>query len=99
MTRSIRVLRRAQADLLEIRAYIARDRPAAADSIVADILDLLGTLRRFPDRGAVPRDARLRRMGYRYLVHGEYLIFYKVLRSHVRIYRVVHGRRQYKAVL
>lgn len=41
MKRPVRVLRRAQADLLEIQAYIARDRPEAAKALVNTILDLL----------------------------------------------------------
>ena len=37
--------------------------------------------------------------GYRHLARGEYLIFYKVLPSVVRVYRVLHGRRRYQNVL
>jgi plasmid stabilization system protein ParE len=97
--RAVRVLRRAQADLLEIQAYIVRDRPEAAEALVKAILDLLQSLEAMPDRGAVPRDTHLRHAGYRYVRHGEYLIFYKVLRSQVRVYRILHGRRLYKDLL
>ena len=99
MTRPVRVLRRAQTDLLEIQAYIARENPGAAETLVNAILDLLHSLGDLPERGAVPRDAHLRRAGYRYVQHGEYLIFYKVLRSQVRVYRILHGRRLYKDLL
>ena len=37
--------------------------------------------------------------GYRYVVHREYLIFYKVLGAYVRVYRVLHGRRMYRDIL
>jgi plasmid stabilization system protein ParE len=99
LKRAVRVLRRAQIDLLEIRAYVSRDRPQAADTLVASLLEGLRSLERFSERGAVPRDARLRRAGYRCLVRGEYLIFYKSLRRQIRVYRILHGRRQYAHLL
>ena len=99
MKRPVRVLRRAQLDLLEIQAYVLRDNPRAAVRLIDDLLADLRRLGAFPSRGARPKDARLRKAEYRYLVHGEYLIFYKVFASHVRIYRVVHGRRMYTHLL
>ena len=98
-SRQVRILRRAQIDLLEIQAYVARDKPAAADVLVRRLLARLQSLETLSARGAVPRDARLRRAGYRYLRSGEYLIFYKVLATQVRVYRVVHGRRFLKMLL
>jgi toxin ParE1/3/4 len=99
MTRSVRILHRAQTDLLEIQAYIAHENPEAAESLVNEILTLLESLSSFPERGSAPKDTYLRQAGYRYLSHGEYLLFYKVLRSQVRVYRIVHGRRLYKDLL
>lgn len=99
MKRAVRVLRRALVDLLEIQQYVVRDRPEAAARLVQALLDRLAGLERFPQRGAVPRDARLKRAGYRCVAHGEYLIFYKVLGNQVRVYRIVHGRRQYRHLL
>jgi len=97
--RPVRVLRRAQFDLLEIQAYVVRDNPAAADTLIGKLLGLLMHLETLSDRGSIPRDAHLRRAGYRYVRHGEYLVFYKVQRAQVRVYRVVHGRRLYKHLL
>ena len=99
MTRQIRVLRRAQVDLLEIQDYIARDNPAAAEDVIKAILDLIASLGEFSERGRIPKDAILKASRYRYLRHGEYLVFYKVLRLQVRVYRVVHGRRRYEEIL
>ena len=99
MTRQVRILRRAQIDLLEIQAYIARDNPAAAGEWIEAILDLISSLGEFPERGRMPRDAILKASRYRYLRHGEYLVFYKVLPSQVRVYRVIHGRRRYEDIL
>ena len=99
MMRRVRVLRRAQSDLLEIQRYIARDNPTAAEDLIKAILDLLDSLGEFSERGSIPKDATLQAAGYRYLQHGEYLIFYKVLRAQVRVYRIVHGRRRYEDIL
>ena len=97
--RSVRILRRAQDDLVEIHRYILRDRPGAADRFVDNLLDAIESLELNPARGAVPRDQRVRGLGYRVLIHGEHLVFYKVLPRQVRVYRVLHGRRRYADLL
>ena len=99
MTRAVRVLRRAQTDLLEMQHYIARDNPTAAEEMLKAMLDLIASLGEFSERGRIPQDAVLRAADYRYVRHGEYLVFYKVLRSQVRVYRIVHGRRRYEDIL
>jgi len=97
--RPVRVLRRAQLDLLEIQAYLLRDDPAATTRLINQLVGELERLATFPSRGARPRDDRLRKAGYRHIVRDQYLIFYKVLRSYVRVYRVLHGRRMYRDLL
>ena len=72
MKRAVRVLRRAQLDLLEIQAYVLHDDPTAAGRLIDALVAELARLGRFPSRGAHPRDERLRSAGYRYVVHGEY---------------------------
>jgi addiction module RelE/StbE family toxin len=99
MKRSVRVLRRAQADLEEIHRYVARDRPDAAVRLIDRLLNRIEGLARFPDQGSVPRDDRLRALGFRALVEGEYLIFYKLVRTQVRIYRMLQGRRKYEHMI
>ena len=47
----------------------------------------------------MPRDQRLRDLGYRGLIQREHLVFYKVLPRQVRVYRVLHGRRRYADLL
>lgn len=99
MSRPVRVLRRAQLDLVEIRSYVERDRPSAAERLVDGLLDAMESLERMPDRGTVPKDERLRTLGFRVLVVSDHLIFHKVLPSQVRVYRVIHGRRKYGHLL
>ena len=99
MTRPVRILRRAQADIIEIRNYVARDSPRAAKRVVDKLLDRIESLAQLPELGVVPSDDHLQTRGFRVVIEGEYLIFYKVLRRQVRIYRILHGRRKYRHLL
>lgn len=95
----VQILQRAQNDLLEIKNYISKDSPNAAVALVDRLLTRMDSLSRLPSRGAEPRDAYLRSKGYRFLVEGAYLIFYKVGTAQVRIHRVIHGKRAYRKLL
>ena len=95
MKRSVRILRRAQSDLEEIQRYVERDRPRAAARLVDRLLDAIESLERLPESGVVPRDTRLATLGFRVRIEGEHLVFYKVMRTQLRVYRVLHGRRRY----
>ncbi len=53
-------------------------------------------LEKFPLSGAIPRDKRLAEKGYRMLVIGDYLVFYRFKRTRVVIHRVLHGKRRYQ---
>ena len=99
MIRAVRVLQRALRDLEEIRSYVERDRPEAAGQLVGRLLDRMESLGRHPNAGVRPRDDRLRKLDYLFLVEDSYLVFYKVDRRVVRIYRVLHGKRRYETVL
>ena len=63
------------------------------------MLDAIESLATMPERGAAPRDPVLSARGYRFLVHGSYLVSYKVLPRQVRVFRVLHGRRTYRGLL
>ncbi len=99
MKKTVRILRRAQSDLTEVRNYIERDAPRAAERLVNKLIKKIEGLETFPETGIVPRDEQLQARGYRVLVEGEYLIFYRVLNRQVRIYRVLHGHRKYRHLL
>lgn len=99
MIRAVRLLRPAVRDLEEIRRYMETDRPEAARRLLTRLLDAAESLAEHPERGAQPRDERLRRLGYRFLTVEPYLVFYKAGRRVVRVYRVLHGQRRYDRVL
>ena len=99
MKRPVRILRRAERDLQEIYDLVVREAPGRADPFIDKLLATLDSLQDLADRGAIPRDPVLRQRGFRFLVHGRYLVFYKVLRRQVRVYRIVDGHRAYRDLL
>ncbi len=99
MKRSVRLLRRARRDLQEVYDFLAREAPASADVVLDDLFDAIESLEPMAERGGRPRDPILRAAGYRFLVVGNHLIFYKLVGRQVRVYRVLHGRRSYRDLL
>jgi plasmid stabilization system protein ParE len=95
----VRYLPAAEQDLLDILDYIGRDNPDAARSFVDRVEQAIGRLAVFPRSGPQPRDARLRRLGYRILVVDDYLVFYVLIRRTVQVRRVIHGSRRYDFLL
>ena len=95
----VRYLPAAEKDLLDILDYIARDNPDVARAFVDRVEQTIGRLALFPRSGRQPLDARLRRLGYRVVVVGDYLAFYVVLGRTVQIRRVIHGARRYHFLL
>ena len=99
MKKTVRILRKAQQDIIEIRDYVALDDPRASIRLIDKLLARIEDLAEFPEIGAVPRDKNLRARGYRFLLERDYLIFYKVFKRQIRVYRVIHGRRKYRHLL
>ena len=91
----------AQEDLSEIKAYIAEDleNPQAALSTVTKITK---TIRMLQDHALIgtPLSAVADvNSDYRYLVSGNYTVFYRVAGKDVFIDRVLYGRRDYLRIL
>ncbi len=99
MKRTVRVLRRAQRDLQQIYDYVTREAPKRADSFIDGLVSAISSLEDLSEQGSVPRDEALRQRSYRYIIHRQYLVFYKVLNKQVRVYRVLHARRAYRHLL
>lgn len=49
--------------------------------------------------GGTLREEDLARMGYRYLVVGNYLVFYILGSDTILVHRIIHGARDYLALL
>ena len=84
-------------DIAEIKRYIREElcNPTAADRIAKKIVSAYKGLKTAPFIGA-PLDSVLEvKTDYRFLVCGNYLIFYKVKDDIISVYRVMNGRRDY----
>jgi len=79
---------RALADLAEIKAYIARDNPRAADRVRDKLAAAASSLEHFPDRGR-PAGGNERELA----VVRPYLIRYEHQGGKVEILAVRHGAR------
>ena len=91
----------AQTDLADIKTYIAEDleNPQAAIATVRKITKAIRMLRDHALIGAPLSAAADADREYRFLVSGNYMIFYRVNGTDVYIDRVLYGRRDYMKVL
>jgi len=94
----VEYLSKAKDDLTEIHFYISEDSVSAADKMINKILDKVELLGEFPEMGV--QVSKLGSMkGYRMIPIKPYLVFYKLIGDVVYIYRVLHEKRYYKALL
>ena len=95
----IRIFPTAKQDLLDVIDYLntlSRDSALKCyDRLVREI----ASLSTMPERCPRPRDLALAAKGYRYLVVGNYLVFYVVAGNTVQIRRILYARRDYKKLL
>ena len=68
------ILEEAHEDLKNIVGYIANENPSAAETLGGELLDAALSLESLPHRGSRVK----RRRGLSKLVHGQYLIYYRV---------------------
>ena len=84
-------------DIAEIKSYIREElcNPSASDRIAKKIVSAYKELKNTPFIGT-PLDSVIEvKTDYRFLVCGNYLIFYKVKDDVISVYRVMNGRRDY----
>lgn len=91
----------AQEDLAGIKAYIAQelDSPQAALSTLRRITKSIRILRDHAYAGAALSSVTDTKSEVRFLVSGQYLIFYRVCGRDVYVDRVLYGRRDYLRAL
>ena len=91
----------ARADMREIGDYISQKlhNPDAALRMIRRFREAMSPLREFPESGAPLLAAGKQSAPYRYLVCGNYLIFYHVADDAIHVDRVLYGRRDYMAIL
>ncbi|MCO1345946.1 type II toxin-antitoxin system RelE/ParE family toxin (plasmid) [Burkholderia multivorans] len=93
----VRLSSEARQDLIAIGDYIARDNPSRARSFVQELTNKCASLANMPL--SYPVVPRYEAKGIRRRVHGNYQIFYRVDGDQVFVVRVLHGARDYEALL
>lgn len=96
---TVRWLSIAEQDFRDIILYVAADNISVADALAHRIEKYLQRLVRNPYLGRIPNDHQLAAMGYRVLIIGDYLVFYKVKGKTVLIHRILHGARDLRSLL
>jgi plasmid stabilization system protein ParE len=84
-------------DLLRIGRIIQQESPARAQTFVDELYDRCRELANMPRRFPVPPGRT--NTGVRRRVHGNYLIFYRIVGDIVEVLHVVHGAMDYEKLL
>jgi len=97
----IRISPEALNDLKEIKKYIEEElmNPAAANRVVKRIVEDYGRLEVSPYFGPSLSSKINIDSDFRFLVSGNYIVFYKVNEEYISIYRVLYGRRDYLRII
>jgi toxin ParE1/3/4 len=103
MIYSVIITRQAQNDLREIASYILNDSGSVdtALKVIEEIENCIDNLKNFPQSGAYPKDRVLLSSDYRYLVHENYLIFYKIVEENktVCVDAIFNAKQDYFRVM
>ncbi|MBU9722822.1 MULTISPECIES: type II toxin-antitoxin system RelE/ParE family toxin [Bacillaceae] len=91
----------AKQDLYEIKEYITKelDNPVAAVNVVSNIIESYKKLKDYPKLGVELSSKVNLDTNFRYLISGNYIVFYKFDDVYVSIYRVLYSRRDYVKLL
>lgn len=96
----LRILPPAQYELEEIALlHKTLSGVESARRITDGIYAAMERLTRFPLSAPQVRDAELRRLGYRYVIVQNYLLFYRLIGETVYVYHIVHGKTDYPTLL
>ncbi len=77
-------------DLKNIKEYISEDNSEMAIKTVQEIYSEFENIQRFPNIGAELSKRVSFKTDYKYIVHGNYVVLYKVGKEFVEIYRIVN---------
>lgn len=90
-----------RSDLDEIWTYISQNlcNPIAAQNTIDGIMDAVDMLSDQPEMGVPLYFLSGLNSGYRYVIHGNYMAFYRTNRTDVYVDRVLYGKSDYMRVL
>ena len=88
-------------DLDDIWDYIVSElqNRSAAEHVIDRIMDVVDPLKKFAEMGTPLSSIADIGTDYRFLVSGNYMVFYRVQGNDVYIDRVLYGRSDYMSVL
>ena len=88
-------------DLDDIWDYIVTDlcNVSAAAHVVGDIMDAVDQLKHFSAMGVPLASIANVDSDHRFLVSGNYLIFYRISGTDIYVDRILYGRRDYLRIL
>ena len=86
----------AEADLLEIALYIARDDIRASDRFINAVAEKLKLLARYPEMGRVRPELA---PNLRSFPVGRYVVFYQTIRNGIEVVRVLNAARDVPSLL
>ncbi len=89
----------AENDLTEIIDYIKIRSPKKALEYLDIFDEKISKLEQFPEIGKLPKDIRLKKLGYRIIIIDNYLVFYVIKENVIEIRRILHGMRKYELLL
>lgn len=91
----------AQGDLAEIKRYISKEleNPSAAINTTKKITQTIRILQAHAEAGALLSSITDADNTYRFLVSGNYMIFYRVNERDIYVDRILYGRRHYLRIL
>ena len=91
----------ARSDLREMYEYISGTlkNPIAANRSSASVLENCSHLKDYPRMGAELSEKVGRETDLRYLVCGNYIVFYRVEQEVISVIRILDGRTNYMRVL
>jgi addiction module RelE/StbE family toxin len=97
----IRINPLAAKDLIEIKDYISKEleRPKAAIKIINQIIESYSNLKKFPEMGLELSKKINIDTDFRYLISGKYIIFYRIEKEFISIYRILYSKRDYLKIL
>ncbi len=103
MSYQIKFTATAKEDLKKLAIYIAeesKDREVAL-RFINKLRETCERLKEFPDSGANPTDRVLLALGYKFVTHNDYLLFYTVDKENKVVYinAVFNGRMDYVKLL
>lgn len=88
-------------DLMDLKRYISEElqNPESATQVVSKIIESYEKLKEFPTLGGDLASKVDAPTDYRFLVTGNYIVFYKVDDTYVSIYRVLYAKRGYLKII